>query len=439
MMVKRIIILALVCSMLLLSSTFSYAEEPNNISETAEISETNILENSEYMMSSINIDASDFKGQIKPANSLYDTGNGIYQTDSFASYYFSNLKDNFGNNTIGSCGYVATAMLLSYYDTYLNDYIIDNTFDIPSVLSSLDLAQSHSSPGIRRENDSLLGGSQYNDSMIRALDNTGYWQQLVENNYLDYFHLYLIKLAEYEFNMYHNALVTLEENDIIYQTEYPCACTLLMQKELIEHYLYNVKGLEGQVSVEYANTDVRNFTINKIKNGQPVILFLGSETGFHLVVAYDLNDNGTEDTSDDEIYAHYGCKQVKDINNNWKDAMHLNIDTDKYPWLVSALALNFNLDHSCSYNYTCNGEAYCSCFLMCDPDHEYIYTSINSTYHIGECIHCGHETAQLQHMWEDYSARYWSCRDCGLLKLKELGDKFPIIHSQLPEEEEETE
>lgn len=382
------------------------------------------------MMSSINIDASDYRGQIKPATNVYDSGNGICQTDNFASYYFSNLKYNFGNNTIGSCGYVATAMLLSYYDTYLNDNIIDNTFDVPSILSSLDLSDAHSSPGIRRENDSLIGGSLSSDSMISALSSQDYWNQLIENNYLNYFHLYLIKLAESEFDMYHDIFVTLEENEIIYQTGYPCACTLLMQKELIEHYLYNVKGLEGQVSVEYANTDVRNFTINKIKNGQPVILFLGSETGFHLVVAYDLNDNGTEDTSDDEIYAHYGWSEYK---------THINIDTDEFPWLVSALALDFNLEHSCSYNYTYNGEAYCSCFLMCNPDHEYHYTFFNSLYHTGECIHCGHETAQLQHMWEDYSARYWSCRDCGHIKAKETGDKFPIIHGQLPEEEEETE
>lgn len=419
MKINRIIALLLICSMPFINSTMAYAEElDENFIETTEPREEIIIENDAHMMSSINIDASDFKGQIKPATNIYDSGNGIYQTDYFASYYFANLKDNFGNNTIGSCGYVATAMLLSYYDTYLNDNIVDDTFDVPCVLSSLDLSDAHSSPGIRRENDSLIGGSLSSDSMISALSSQDYWNQLIENNYLNYFHLYLIKLAESEFDMYHDIFVTLEENEIIYQTGYPCACTLLMQKELIEHYLYNVKGLEGQVSVEYANTDVRNFTINKIKNGQPVILFLGSETGFHLVVAYDLNDNGTEDTSDDEIYAHYGWSEYK---------THINIDTDEFPWLVSALALNFNLEHSCSYNYTYNGEAYCSCFLMCDPDHEYIYTSINSTYHIGECIHCGHETETAIHRWRDYSLTHVVCEDCGLLKRLPPEGFTPII------------
>ncbi len=41
-----------------------------------------------------------------------------------------------------------------------------------------------------------------------------------------------------------------------------------------------------------------------------------------------------------------------------------------------------------------------------------------------------------KYMWQEYSATYWSCRDCGALKIKEVGDKFPIIHNELPDEEE---
>jgi len=36
----------------------------------------------------------------------------------------------------------------------------------------------------------------------------------------------------------------------------------------------------------------------------------------------------------------------------------------------------------------------------------------------------------------NYSGTYWRCRDCGVLKIKEVGDKFPIIHNEFPDEEE---
>ena len=104
----------------------------------------------------------------------------------------------------------------------------------------------------------------------------------------------------------------------------------------------------------------------------------------------------------------------------------------------------YNYERIHTYEVVVNGTE--SHFKICNicghtetADHYYNYTHINSLYHMGECIYCGHETNQLSHMWEDYSARYWSCRDCGLLKLKELGDKFPIIHNKIPDQEGETE
>ena len=48
----------------------------------------------------------------------------ISEYDSFLVSYFDNLTYNYGVNYKGSCGYVAIAMLLSYYDTALCDAII---------------------------------------------------------------------------------------------------------------------------------------------------------------------------------------------------------------------------------------------------------------------------------------------------------------------------
>lgn len=105
---------------------------------------------------------------------------------------------------------------------------------------------------------------------------------------------------------------------------------------------------------------------------------------------------------------------------------------------------NVNTMYNHTYTYTTLDESrhiyLCNeCDYWITEDHVYNYSYFNSLYHVGECTRCGHETAQLPHMWEDYSARYWSCRDCGLLKLKELGDKFPIIHNKIPDQDGETE
>ena len=46
--------------------------------------------------------------------------------------YYKSLESNFGENLYGSCTNIATGMLLSYYDTYLNDNIIAEEFDVSS-------------------------------------------------------------------------------------------------------------------------------------------------------------------------------------------------------------------------------------------------------------------------------------------------------------------
>ena len=43
----------------------------------------------------------------------------VYTT--YLQAYFDNLNHNLGKNYQGSCCYVALGMILSYYDTFLND------------------------------------------------------------------------------------------------------------------------------------------------------------------------------------------------------------------------------------------------------------------------------------------------------------------------------
>ena len=379
---NSIIVLILVFSMLFINSSVVFAEEVQEYYlQTNENQEEYAFENSRSIGNPIEIDISNYNGSIKPTNGLYDNGNGIYQREQFASYYFSNLKENFGNNTHGSCGYVAVSMLLSFYDTYLDDNIINEQYDINAMMSlDYKLSDIQNSSGIKKEPEELSNL------------NTGEYWNYIENNYDQYFQLYLIKLAEERFNMYHDTVAILEEMGIVWNIdiENPCASTLLHQLSVIDHYLYTVKGYTSDdVELIYSNTNVRDFAISIIKNGEPVLLFLGSESGFHFVVAYDLDDKGTEDTSDDDIYAHYGW----DSNRT-----HININTDNYPLLVSAIALDFkNTPHSCSNNYLdSNRDEYCSCFFSVHLNHECTFETFDNEYHQNKC-ECDLDSDVLEH------------------------------------------
>lgn len=64
----------------------------------------------------------------KDKNNAQASNSGPY-LDSFLAYYFYNLESNYSKNKAGTCGYVATSMMLSYYDNYLNANIIPNNYE----------------------------------------------------------------------------------------------------------------------------------------------------------------------------------------------------------------------------------------------------------------------------------------------------------------------
>ena len=441
---SKVISLVLALLMVFINSNFAFAKQEYECNaqknDTCEEDVSDNINNKSIIPPN-NIDISNYNGCIKPSNNLYEDGDDIYQKDEFATYYFYNMTNNFGNNTHGSCGYTAVSMLLSFYDTYWDDNIIDEQYDEIGIMSSdYKLSNIESSPGIEKEPEEL-----------KNLNSGEYWN-FITNNYSQYFQLYLIKLAEERFNMYHNTISILEEMGIVWNIDIdnPCASALIHQLSVIDHYLYTVKGYtRDDIELIYECTNVRDFAISKIKNGEPVLLFLGSESGFHFVLAYDWDNKGTEDTSDDDIYAHYGWDYVIDAEGNVKDAVHINIDTDEYPLLVSALALNFkDTPHSCSNNYVdTNRDEYCSCFFSvhtnhectifekiddechqnlceCDLDsdvleHNFVYGYPTMRHHFVYCDVCNYRKEQEVHHFEyttnNDNTHTLSCLDCGFM------------------------
>lgn len=235
MKLKRIISVIFILLILCANSLIIFAEETEEDDyETIDINEQDVSESDISIANYIDIDTSNYNGYIKPSTNEYDDANGhIYQDEYFASYYFKALKNNFGYNTHGSCGYVAAAMMLSYYDTYLDDNIIPEQYDKEGFINSnFDVSNiNNESPGINREPEKIYDANG-NKIRLDSLSVEDYWNFIVAN-WTNHFQLNLIKLAEEEFNMYHEVLTILEECNISAVSSAACASTMLQQKNLL--------------------------------------------------------------------------------------------------------------------------------------------------------------------------------------------------------------
>ena len=99
------------------------------------------------------LEGTQLSSDLKPnaAHVVSEAEENIYQENKFETMYFSYLRTNFGRNTKGSCTYVALAQLLSFYDTYWDDSLIDENYDVPVLLEDDSISLKAESPGIYQE------------------------------------------------------------------------------------------------------------------------------------------------------------------------------------------------------------------------------------------------------------------------------------------------
>ena len=100
-----------------------------------------------------------------------NTNNTPSSYNSYMEAYFRGLTTNYAVNQYNSCGYVALGMLLSYYDSYLDDDIIDNGCDVVSEGNGTNMVERNNSPGIKNETISSSSSSQYYDRITYSPDN----------------------------------------------------------------------------------------------------------------------------------------------------------------------------------------------------------------------------------------------------------------------------
>ena len=288
--------------------------------------------------------------------------------NTYMQTYFKNLHTNFGNNTRGSCGYVAAAMLLSYYDTILSDKIVPRQFDKVTI--------SHNEPNLNESPGSRFYQPAYDPESISYKD---YLNDLntSKNSYL---HECLIGIA------IRNKLNNAPKNQD--SSNFDFGSTSDDTKRVIQSYLKNIAKVKKsaydihvQDNCEEMNKaptreqlkaysdEIRNYAIRKVKKGYPVLLGIHNGMTGHAVIAYDY------DKKADKLYCHFGYVAenyklllpggfIIDIKEN--SQTHLTPEECGYNLYTDALVLEFDESkishtHTNNYEVVVNGALFYYC------------------------------------------------------------------------------
>ena len=255
--------------------------------------------------------------------------NKVYQNGYYAPYYFKNLVDNFPVNSHDTCNYTAIAMLLSFYDTYWNDSIIADRYEMKADLNSNSHPHNVYSPGVTYENEGIsnLSSSEYN-SYIMSSYNTD-------------FQALLIKIAR-DYGIVTNSDFGMN----LYQIRNLLNCYL----SITNNYSYSFTTLTNQDE----NLTTYSFVKKYIKQGFPVLLRVasGASTNGHTLIAYDY------DESTGELYVHTGWKR------GGVALSHIPLGTTIYSQLLDAIVLLPVSTHYHTDNYYSGGSYFCPCQIM---------------------------------------------------------------------------
>lgn len=320
-----------------------------------------------------------------------DTDNVDESRKDFKYEYFRGLTDNFGENVFNSCGYVAIGQLLSYYDTYLDDDIIDEKYDIQSFGDGFDMISRHNSPGVLND-PPIVGLTGKNSSLLylnylKSVRDQSFQAELIcQGNELGYF-------------------------NTSYSIDNCCRTNFEQRMELLDYYLapkditYDFVYIDSQGESRKSD-EVRKFTIEQIKKGNPVLLNIGyffKSGGGHVAIAYDY------DEKKDEVYCHMGWHDGSDT--------HQTPESVKKPCYYGALIIDFD---SSSHRHSNN-------YVVFDGDNSKGYCYNNSkvkTYY-------NHQHNYELVYWAQFD-KIWKC-DCGETKEDKL--IFTPNLKDLPEQE----
>ena len=277
---------------------------------------------------------------------------------SFKYYYFSNLVTNFGNNQIGSCGYVAMAMLLTYFDTAWDDNIVPENYEANSILTCYDVTTCSSSPGTNREANCPSECLPFIEEVggIEVTNYSLYKSWLYNNYYNSSLHAKLI---------IDNTGSSPYSGPGVGPSTFGAAFSAYFNELNFNSYTY-IRSPIGATSDQ-----VKQWVIDQIENyDRPVIL---GRPG-HVTVAYDY------DIISDKVYVH----------NGWLGSTHAEFDSQ----FDDAHTLVFSGNHNHSNNYSYLDYYVCGCgFSFHNHDFTAGYSQYTNELHYKLCS-CGYQETE---------------------------------------------
>lgn len=402
----------------------------------------------------------------------------VVEYNTVAHHHFENLEGHVPQNVNGSCSYVATSMLLSFYDSYWNDGIVAENYEgtRPSCAPTTDYPN-----GVARYKTENIEWRDYEE------DGGSYSEFIYSSNsngmLIDqYFHLYLLSLGIaqgfYEDGANSESFgITFEQQaanlDFYFDLRFGQNDYYLPYGETNEDIPFNIHVLY-EFSPGSSRETVLQIIKEQVESGNPV-LYRGSrllteeeETENintsslvndgkigHALLAYNVEDNG-----DVELHTGYTTDSYSKIS------------TTEYDLRIGVLWIEINeeiLPHSCSNNYYWypTQSNICSCIAYKDLHPAHIhensgeYVSIDANGHTYECIwgdtveeshnhvssssisnslhnstcSCGYVFTEMHH-FKQISPRYLSCIYCGYIR-DEWGSGGNVIMGTEENEEKE--
>lgn len=309
-----------------------------------------------------------------------DVTNQEIKLDNCSTFYFNHLRENFGYNAYDSCGFVAAGMLLSYYDTYQNDAIIDDFFEVNTSISTI----SENLQQVVNEKVHLKSPGIRFDKVAQGSITTANVQYQVNEliNEQRFFQYQLIKESA-EFPLQHNYIERFEQ--------YGTFISFL--DDIATLIDYHIKSKEDEMKTSEADSYVSigsntSDLIAIVKSGVPVFTYLSNSSSVgHFAIAYDYEEGHA--SNEDGLIFHMGYEgqyaltfeEIKRTSNYSTIGDFFYIQESKIP-------------HSHSNNYYRNNDiGVCMCSLGTHPNHEHTayndaFGSYNNKYHYSFCRQC---------------------------------------------------
>lgn len=329
--------------------------------------------------------------------------------NSFLQHYFYNLRSNFGENKVGTCGYVAVGMLLSYFDTFWDDRIVPEEYETTATISALN-DYVYNSPGAgEMAHLNTTCGFTYDPN-----DPEEYFFHLQTYHKDDAIQGALIDcmmLAYDQLDFQPSPSGYIEPNSIDpFQAEIIVNTFLSVYStgELYTGSTYtNLFGNNDQNYCKERSLSVRERIISHVQSNLPVAVYYGSTTTWenrHVAIAYDY------DPINDVLYFHMGYRNSQYYYSETMLGVPRSETDSCSNYYYGDLTFFLIDDHYHSNNFilSTTGQSVCSCKLA-DHAHSYSYELYNSSQHKKLC-HCGYETTE-NHAYRLQGLNY-VCRYC---------------------------